>query len=1253
MYRCVALAALRAGAALDDAEASSLALAHGLEIALADGRVLLDGEDVTDAIRAPEVSAAASRVSVHPGVREAMVERQRALIEAGDYVVEGRDIGTVVSPDAPLKVFLTASDSERARRRAARDRRAGRSGCWRRRPRGTTATAGASTGRCARADDATELDTTGLDVDAGRRPDRRHRPTSAGWCGDERAAAPDRRGRLPERRQVDARQPAGRGPRGGRPRARPGSPATARRSTASGTGSRFRLIDTGGVDLAAEDSLVAGGSAPGARGDRQRRRWSCSCVDARAGLRAGRRRGRRDPAPRGPCPSSWSPTRSTSPATPTWRPSSTRSGSASRCPSRPPTATAPATSSTACAASSARERRVGGSRPTPDAEARRSSAESRDHRAAANVGKSSLVNAFLGSERVIVSDHAGTTRDAIDTELELGGRRLVLVDTAGLRRRTKVAGTVAYYAQLRSERAAERADVALVVCDASEGVTSEDLRVAELAMKSGLRHAGRPQQVGHRARRTWTTRPRGSTKRLRQRPPVIACSASRGRGVPKLLERAVQLADRRASRIATSELNRFVGDLVASRPPPSKAGRRLRALLRRPGRTAGRRRFAIQVNDRRLITPRVGVLPREPAPGGVRAGGRPAGDRLRAPTRARRAGPAAGIAAPSRGRRRTSTAVTRRCQPSTSGDARVARRSRRYARRHRRRFVRERSTSASRRADAAAGPASDRPAPRRPSPPAARTGDCGRGRRIQRGRAAPAETGRELVGSRWSGSHVDLHPATARAGGGRSRRAARVWFVAVPALPCGPPAATSARRPTTRSTWCPTTRSPTCTSTSTPAAISTRRPQSVAARVPTLARQAIGRLLLARASRAERRALDFARDVAPVVRGRGGARRSCPPAGRPRRRSSCWRSADEARASEFADSLAAGTPRTSDYRDVQVERRPARAGHRARRRVPRDRDHERGAASDRRPERRRRAPGRWRTTRARARRATRSRPSAWPTAYLSTDGIARLVADPGGPLAALDAAVDPAASAGVAAALVADDRGLELEIRSILDRARAPRPSPGSSPPSPRSSPRSPARSRRTRSATSGSASRARADRSLPAQASANEPGLAAAVAALVQGVKQLGSVDLETDLLPSLGQRGCDRARARGVGRAASPYLLRSSAAGVDAAAGGQGARGPAGPVAEALDASQARRRAFSEQQGGRRDRAQPAGLPDGRPHLRDRGRGPGGRHRSRRGRGAVRRRATVGDDEPFKAATAGLPSEVSTARATSTSAG
>lgn len=117
MYRCVALAGLESGVALDDAEATG-ALARALRIALDGERVGLDGRDVSVAIRTPEVTDAASRVSVHPAVREAMVAAQRRLIEAGRYVAEGRDIGTVVSPEAPLKVFLTATAEERARRRA-------------------------------------------------------------------------------------------------------------------------------------------------------------------------------------------------------------------------------------------------------------------------------------------------------------------------------------------------------------------------------------------------------------------------------------------------------------------------------------------------------------------------------------------------------------------------------------------------------------------------------------------------------------------------------------------------------------------------------------------------------------------------------------------------------------------------------------------------------------------------------------------------------------------------------------------------------------------------------------------------------------------------------------------------------------------------------------------------------------------------------------------------------------------------------
>jgi GTP-binding protein len=217
-----------------------------------------------------------------------------------------------------------------------------------------------------------------------------------------------------------------------------------------------------------------------------------------------------------------------------------------------------------------------------------------------NVGKSSLLNALLGSDRVIVSEQAGTTRDPVDTEAEVDGKNIVLVDTAGLRRLSKVAGSVGYYAQLRAERAAERSDAAIVVCDATEGVTSEDLRVAELAMRSGCASvlalnkwdASRTDLEDARAR---------VLQKNRLRPPVLTCSALTGRGVGAVLTQAILLAERAAERIPTPELNKFLARLVADRPPPQRHGRRLRLYY---AAQVGRRppRFAIQVNDRRLIT---------------------------------------------------------------------------------------------------------------------------------------------------------------------------------------------------------------------------------------------------------------------------------------------------------------------------------------------------------------------------------------------------------------------------------------------------------------------------------------------------------------------------------------------------------------------------------------------------------------------------------------------------------------------------
>jgi CMP/dCMP kinase len=160
MYRCVALAALEKGESLDDGEGLGV-LAEALEIRFVGPRVLLGARDVTQEIRSPAVSAAASRVSVHPRVRTALVGCQRQLIDTGNYVAEGRDIGTVVSPGSPLKIFLTASDEERARRRAAESGEDVEAVLAAQRSRDARDTE-REYGALRPADDAIELDTTGL-----------------------------------------------------------------------------------------------------------------------------------------------------------------------------------------------------------------------------------------------------------------------------------------------------------------------------------------------------------------------------------------------------------------------------------------------------------------------------------------------------------------------------------------------------------------------------------------------------------------------------------------------------------------------------------------------------------------------------------------------------------------------------------------------------------------------------------------------------------------------------------------------------------------------------------------------------------------------------------------------------------------------------------------------------------------------------------------------------------------------------------
>ncbi|MGB2850475.1 MAG: (d)CMP kinase [Solirubrobacterales bacterium] len=163
MYRCVALRTLRSG--VDPGSAAEVErVARGVSLELGPGVVRLDGGDVAADIREPAVTAAASRVSVHPGVRAAMVERQRDLVATGTWVAEGRDIGTVVCPESPLKIYLTASEAERARRRAAqtgqdRDQVLAEQGDRDRRDRER------EHGALRAADDAVEVETTGLEVE--------------------------------------------------------------------------------------------------------------------------------------------------------------------------------------------------------------------------------------------------------------------------------------------------------------------------------------------------------------------------------------------------------------------------------------------------------------------------------------------------------------------------------------------------------------------------------------------------------------------------------------------------------------------------------------------------------------------------------------------------------------------------------------------------------------------------------------------------------------------------------------------------------------------------------------------------------------------------------------------------------------------------------------------------------------------------------------------------------------------------------
>ena len=221
-----------------------------------------------------------------------------------------------------------------------------------------------------------------------------------------------------------------------------------------------------------------------------------------------------------------------------------------------------------------------------------------------NVGKSSIVNAFVGEERVIVSDIAGTTRDSIDTPFEKDGVKYTMIDTAGIRRRSKVTDDVEKFSVVRAVAAIERCDVALLVIDATEGVTEQDKKIAGIAHEAGKGIIVVVNKWDLVAKETNTMR--DFERRVKGEmvfmsyAPVLFTSALKGQRLPQVLETARSVAEMRAMRVSTGQLNNLIQDAMMMNNPPSDKGRRLKIYyvtqvgVKPP-------LFSFQVNDRELM----------------------------------------------------------------------------------------------------------------------------------------------------------------------------------------------------------------------------------------------------------------------------------------------------------------------------------------------------------------------------------------------------------------------------------------------------------------------------------------------------------------------------------------------------------------------------------------------------------------------------------------------------------------------------
>lgn len=221
-----------------------------------------------------------------------------------------------------------------------------------------------------------------------------------------------------------------------------------------------------------------------------------------------------------------------------------------------------------------------------------------------NVGKSSLINKLLGENRLIVSDIAGTTRDAVDTDISYNGRDYVFIDTAGLRRKNKVKEDLEHYMILRTVSAVERADVVVMVIDASEGVTEQDAKIAGIAHDRGkavIIAVNKWDAIEKDDKTIYRfTEDVRNTLSFMQYAEILFISAVTGQRLPKLFETIDMVSENHAMRVATGVLNEIMAEAVAMQQPPSDKGKRLRlyyitqASVKPPT-------FVIFVNDKELM----------------------------------------------------------------------------------------------------------------------------------------------------------------------------------------------------------------------------------------------------------------------------------------------------------------------------------------------------------------------------------------------------------------------------------------------------------------------------------------------------------------------------------------------------------------------------------------------------------------------------------------------------------------------------